>query len=68
MVMAADGFGGVIPEHKFLIVECLRQLGYRGPYDSLSWAERILWNYRKLNRSAVSVMMKGVRLSNRLCK
>jgi len=27
--LAADGFAQVFPEHKFLIVECLRELGYK---------------------------------------
>jgi H+-transporting ATPase len=26
--LAADGFAAVFPEHKFLIVECLREMGY----------------------------------------
>jgi len=26
--LAADGFAQVYPEHKYLIVECLRELGY----------------------------------------
>ena len=29
MCLAADGFAGVFPEHKYLIVECLRELGYK---------------------------------------
>jgi len=29
MVLAADGFAQVFPEHKFLVVECLRELGYK---------------------------------------
>ena len=29
MCLAADGFAHVIPEHKYLIVECLRQMGYK---------------------------------------
>eukprot|EP00606_Chrysophyceae_sp_TOSAG23-5_P000617 GSChrysophyteH2.ASY1.ANO1.1500.1 assembled CDS len=29
MCLAADGFAHVIPEHKYLIVECLRELGYK---------------------------------------
>ena len=28
-ILAADGFAEVFPEHKFLIVECLRELGYK---------------------------------------
>jgi len=28
LCLAADGFSEVYPEHKFLIVECLRELGY----------------------------------------
>lgn len=28
LVLAADGFAQVYPEHKYLIVECLRELGY----------------------------------------
>jgi H+-transporting ATPase len=28
-VLAADGFAQVFPEHKYLIVECLRELGYK---------------------------------------
>jgi len=28
MCLAADGFAQVYPEHKYLIVECLRELGY----------------------------------------
>ena len=27
--LAADGFAGVFPEHKYLIVECLREMGYK---------------------------------------
>jgi len=27
--LASDGFAGVFPEHKYLIVECLRELGYK---------------------------------------
>ena len=27
--LGADGFAGVFPEHKYLIVECLRELGYK---------------------------------------
>ena len=29
MCLAADGFSQVFPEHKYLIVECLRELGYK---------------------------------------
>jgi H+-transporting ATPase len=29
MCLAADGFSQVFPEHKYLIVECLRDLGYK---------------------------------------
>eukprot|EP01035_Chromulina_nebulosa_P017545 gene17545-23108_t len=29
MILQADGFAQVFPEHKYLIVECLRELGYR---------------------------------------
>lgn len=29
MCLAADGFAQVYPEHKYLIVECLRELGYK---------------------------------------
>jgi len=29
MCLAADGFAQVFPEHKYLIVECLRELGYK---------------------------------------
>ena len=29
IVLAADGFAQVFPEHKYLIVECLRELGYK---------------------------------------
>jgi len=29
VILAADGFAGVFPEHKYLIVECLRELGYK---------------------------------------
>jgi len=28
-ILAADGFAEVFPEHKFLIVECLREMGYK---------------------------------------
>ena len=28
-VLAADGFAEVFPEHKYLIVECLREMGYK---------------------------------------
>jgi len=28
-ILAADGFAEVFPEHKYLIVECLRELGYK---------------------------------------
>lgn len=28
LCLAADGFAQVYPEHKYLIVECLRELGY----------------------------------------
>jgi H+-transporting ATPase len=27
--LSADGFAGVFPEHKYLIVECLREMGYK---------------------------------------
>ena len=27
--LSADGFAEVFPEHKYLIVECLRELGYK---------------------------------------
>lgn len=27
--LAADGFAEVFPEHKYLIVECLREMGYK---------------------------------------
>lgn len=30
--LAADGFAQVFPEHKYLIVECLRELGYKVCY------------------------------------
>ena len=29
MILAADGFAEVFPEHKYLIVECLREMGYK---------------------------------------
>jgi H+-transporting ATPase len=29
LVLQADGFAEVFPEHKYLIVECLRELGYK---------------------------------------
>jgi H+-transporting ATPase len=29
MCLAADGFAGVFPEHKYLHVECLRELGFK---------------------------------------
>jgi H+-transporting ATPase len=29
MCLYADGFAQVFPEHKYLIVECLRELGYK---------------------------------------
>eukprot|EP01034_Spumella_vulgaris_P021561 gene21561-27599_t len=29
MILDADGFAEVFPEHKYLIVECLRELGYK---------------------------------------
>jgi len=29
MMLASDGFAGVFPEHKYLIVECLREMGYK---------------------------------------
>lgn len=29
MCLAADGFAQVYPEHKYLIVECLREMGYK---------------------------------------
>eukprot|EP01038_Epipyxis_sp_PR26KG_P012334 gene12334-16543_t len=29
MILGADGFAEVFPEHKYLIVECLRELGYK---------------------------------------
>lgn len=29
MCLAADGFAQVFPEHKYLIVECIRELGYK---------------------------------------
>eukprot|EP01041_Mallomonas_annulata_P003588 gene3588-7132_t len=29
MILRADGFAQVFPEHKYLIVECLRELGYK---------------------------------------
>ena len=29
MCLSADGFAQVFPEHKYLIVECLRELGYK---------------------------------------
>eukprot|EP00475_Leptophrys_vorax_P025003 TRINITY_DN3479_c0_g4_i2.p1 TRINITY_DN3479_c0_g4~~TRINITY_DN3479_c0_g4_i2.p1 ORF type:complete len:974 (+),score=326.01 TRINITY_DN3479_c0_g4_i2:186-3107(+) len=29
MILKADGFAQVFPEHKYLIVECLRELGYK---------------------------------------
>ena len=29
LCLAADGFAQVFPEHKYLIVECLRELGYK---------------------------------------
>lgn len=29
LILAADGFAQVFPEHKYLIVECLRELGYK---------------------------------------
>lgn len=28
LCLAADGFAQVYPEHKYLIVECLREMGY----------------------------------------
>lgn len=29
MILEADGFAEVFPEHKYLIVECLREMGYK---------------------------------------
>lgn len=29
MILEADGFAQVFPEHKYLIVECLREMGYK---------------------------------------
>ena len=29
LILHADGFAEVFPEHKYLIVECLRELGYK---------------------------------------
>jgi H+-transporting ATPase len=29
MCLAVDGFAQVFPEHKYLIAECLRELGYK---------------------------------------
>ena len=29
LILTADGFAQVFPEHKYLIVECLRELGYK---------------------------------------
>lgn len=29
LCLQADGFAQVFPEHKYLIVECLRELGYK---------------------------------------
>lgn len=29
MILAADGFAEVFPEHKYLIVECLREMGFK---------------------------------------
>jgi H+-transporting ATPase len=29
LILAADGFAEVFPEHKYLIVECLREMGYK---------------------------------------
>lgn len=29
MILAADGFAQVFPEHKYLIVECLREMGFK---------------------------------------
>ena len=46
LCLVADGFAQVYPEHKYLIVECLRELGYVRisfvPYyfTSLFWLNR----------------------------
>jgi H+-transporting ATPase len=29
LILGTDGFAGVYPEHKYLIVECLREMGYK---------------------------------------
>ena len=29
LILNADGFAQVFPEHKYLIVECLREMGYK---------------------------------------
>jgi len=29
MILAADGFAEVYPEHKYLVIECLREMGYK---------------------------------------
>ena len=29
LILGADGFAGVFPEHKYPIIECLRELGYK---------------------------------------
>jgi len=29
LILPADGFAQVFPEHKYLIVECLRRLGHK---------------------------------------
>jgi H+-transporting ATPase len=33
LCLVADGFAQVYPEHKYLIVECLRELGYVSDID-----------------------------------
>jgi H+-transporting ATPase len=50
LCLVADGFAQVFPEHKYLIVECLREMGYvrhlhllvLSPYLSLSSQHRFL--------------------------
>lgn len=52
--LAADGFAQVFPEHKYLIVECLREMGYSIGMVSLtitSQVEHNIWNVTTLAHS-----------------
>jgi H+-transporting ATPase len=46
LCLIADGFAQVYPEHKYLIVECLRELGYVRTFKFLSVISKAILHFQ----------------------